>query len=172
MSSSGPESEFEEYSDGGELDGFIDYSDEENQQENPQQVELQLNSDGEVEEEEEDRIRALTTTLKPNETQAQKLLKAHISVLVSALGGPDHTSDIQPPPYKLGHDALACLKDIKRWIKAVDEKKNNYEVALACAETGLVPNDLLVILCQWEDKMQKKQAIVNKTTTENHVGMS
>lgn len=166
MSSSGPESEFEEYSDGGELDGFIDYSDEENQQENPQQVELQLNSDGEVEEEEEDRIRALTTTLKPNETQAQKLLKAHISVLVSALGGPDHTSDIQPPPYKLGHDALACLKDIKRWIKAVDEKKNNYEVALACAETGLVPNDLLVILCQWEDKMQKKQAIVNKTTTE------
>ena len=158
-------SDIDNYYEADEFDDFIEYSDNEFEQEKskptPGQIEVE-----EIEEPEEDRIRTLTTTLKPNETQAQKLLKAHISVLVSALGGPDHTSDIQPPPYKLGHDALACLKDIKRWIRAVDEKKNNYEVALACAESGLVTNDLIVIMCQWEDKMQKKETIKNKTTTE------
>lgn len=119
------------------------------------------NKDGDEEEkeddeEEEDKIRTLTTRLKPNETHAQKLLRAHIAILVSALGGVDHTSEIKPPPYKLGHDALACLKDIKRWIRAVDEKQNNYEVALACAECGLIQNDVIVMLCQWEQKWPRK----------------
>ncbi|KAL6451255.1 hypothetical protein SBY92_002594 [Candida maltosa Xu316] len=161
-------SEIESEYESDELDGFIDYEDEETQQQYQQSGnEANPITLGEGDEEpEEDRIRVFTTTLRPNETQAQKLLRAHISVLVTALGGPDHTSDVQPPPYKLGHDALACLKDIKRWIRAVDEKKQNFEVALACAESGLVANDLLVILCQWEDKMQRKETIVNKTTTE------
>lgn len=176
-------SDVENYYDAEEFDDFIDYSDEEvTEIEPPQGVEsiagqsintpTELNNkDGdeeekEDEEEEEDKIRTLTTRLKPNETHAQKLLRAHIAILVSALGGVDHTSEIKPPPYKLGHDALACLKDIKRWIRAVDEKQNNYEVALACAECGLIQNDVIVMLCQWEQKMAKKELIKNKTSME------
>ncbi|KAI5956436.1 TOF1 [Candida jiufengensis] len=177
MSNSDTDSIIEEnYHDLEEFDDFIDYSDEDelkiidekqlkeiNSHNNPVVIQDQ---ESDQEEPEEDKIRKLTTTLKPNETQAQKLLKAHISVLVSALGGIDHASDIKPSPYKLGHDALACLKDIKRWIKAVDEKQNNYEVAIACSESGLVQNDLIIILCQWEYKMQKKQIIKNKMSME------
>ncbi|KAG7663544.1 TOF1 [[Candida] subhashii] len=149
----------DDYSEIEEFDDFIE--DDLNQpppvsnQSEPEETEIEI-----------DRIRTLTTTLKPHESQAQKLLKAHIAVLVSALGGPDHTSSQSPPPYKLGHDALACLKDIKRWIKAVDERRNNYEVALACAESGLVANDILVILCQWDKQMSNKENIKNKTTME------
>ncbi|KAK6462620.1 topoisomerase 1-associated factor 1 [Scheffersomyces coipomensis] len=113
-----------------------------------------------------DRITQMTAQLKPNETQSQKLLKAHIAVLVSALGGIDHTSSIKPAPYKLGHDALACLKDLRRWIKSIDETNNSYDVALACAESGLVINDLIVILCQWERQNQSKEPIKNARTTE------
>lgn len=94
-----------------------------------------------------DRIALLTTALNAKETTESKLLKAHIAVLASALGGPDHTADA--PVYKLGHDALACVKDLKRWIRSVDGK-NTYDVALACAACGLVQNDLTVILCQWD----------------------
>ncbi|KAI5964307.1 TOF1 [Candida pseudojiufengensis] len=161
-----------------EFEDFIEFSDEErpividekqlseiNSHKNNPTV-INVDDEEEEEEPEEDKIRTLTTTLKPNETQAQKLLKAHISVLISALGGIDYASDIKPSPYKLGHDALACLKDIKRWIKAVDEKQNNYEVALACAECGLIQNDLIIILSQWESKMQKKRPIKNKMSME------
>ncbi|CAH2352910.1 topoisomerase 1-associated factor 1 [[Candida] railenensis] len=111
-----------------------------------------------------DRIVDMTNQLRPNESQTQKVLKAHISVLVSALGGPDYTSNQVPVPYKLGHDALACLKDIKRWIKAVDERTNTYDVALACADSGLLINDLIVILCQWESQQAKK----NKPSQPQH----
>ena len=111
-----------------------------------------------------DRIVDMTNQLRPNENQTQKVLKAHISVLVSALGGPDYTSNQTPVPYKLGHDALACLKDIKRWIKAVDERTNTYDVALACADSGLLINDLIVILCQWELQQAKK----NKPNQPQH----
>lgn len=123
---------------------------------------------GDVVEEEtaRDRIRELTTELQPHETATQRLLKAHISVLVTALGGPDHTKTASGEPlYKLGHDALACLKDIKRWIKSVDELGHKYDVALACAECGLVENDLTVMLCQW-DSNQKHQTSASKRTTE------
>lgn len=113
-----------------------------------------------------DRLLEMTTALKPNETKTQQLLRAHISILVSVLGGVDHTSPIVPAPYKLGLDALACLKDIKRWIKSVDEKKNEFEVALACADSGLVTNDLIVILCQWEQRCKNKEVIKNARTTE------
>lgn len=95
-----------------------------------------------------DRISELDRSGHPSASQSSRLLKAHISVLVSALGGPDHTSSDNN--YKLGHDALACLKDIKRWLRAVDERNGSYDVAMACAECGLVQNDLIVILCQWD----------------------
>ena len=115
-----------------------------------------------------DRIRQLTTELKPNETYTQKVLKGHISVLVSALGGPDHTSTPvnNIHHYKLGHDALACLKDIKRWLKSVDERNNTFDVALACADCGLVVNDLIVMLCQWDTQSTKKGTIKNVRTME------
>ena len=81
-------------------------------------------------------------------TATARLLRAHVSVLVSALGGPDHAAET--PVYKLGHDALACLKDLKRWLRAVDEKNGSFDVALACADCDLVKNDLTVILCQFD----------------------
>lgn len=109
-----------------------------------------------------DRIRQLTETANPNQDHTQKILKAHISVLVSALGGPDYTNNNQ---YKLGHDALACLKDIKRWIKSVDENNRSFDVALACADSGLVINDLIVILCQWDSQSSRK-TVKNARTME------
>lgn len=157
MSRSGSEEEMLSSDEGvGELGDFI-VSDEEQSHEAPQDKDAEVQND---------RLLQMTSTLKPNESQTQKLLRAHISVLVSALGGPDHTSPISPPPYKLGQDALACLKDIKRWIKSVDEKKNNFDVALACADSGLVVNDLLVILCQWDSQLNSKKPMKNARTME------
>lgn len=144
------EEKYDSESQGSDLDGFIVSEKEESE---------------ESEEEYNDRIRDLTSTLKPNETLSQKVLKAHISVLVSALGGPDHASSVSPPPYKLGHDALACLKDIKRWVKSVDERSKCFDVALACFDSGLVVNDLLVILCQW-DKSSSKSLLRNEKMIE------
>ncbi|GEQ69059.1 hypothetical protein JCM33374_g2730 [Metschnikowia sp. JCM 33374] len=95
-----------------------------------------------------DRLRDLGSTFSGNVPETSRLLRAHISILVSALGGPDHASENHV--YKLGHDALACLKDLKRWLRAVDEKNGTFDVALACAECDLVKNDLTVILCQWD----------------------
>lgn len=109
----------------------------------------------ELPEPENDRLRDLNMALRGNESYTQKVLKAHILVLVSALGGPDHGAGVSPPPYKLGHDALACLKDLKKWIKSVDERNRGHDVALACFESGLVVNDLLVILCQWDTDCKK-----------------
>lgn len=157
MSRSGSEEELlSSDEDMGELEDFI-VSDEEQNHDAPQDEDASV---------QHDRLLQMTSTLKPNESQTQKLLRAHISVLVSALGGPDHTSPVSPPPYKLGQDALACLKDIKRWIKSVDEKKNNYDVALACADSGLVVNDLLVILCQWDSQQNSKKPMKNARTME------
>ncbi|CAH6719158.1 topoisomerase 1-associated factor 1 [[Candida] jaroonii] len=121
------------------------------------------------EDEKPDRLKEFSTALKPNETARSKILKAHISVLVSALGGPDHTSNNNPPPYKLGHDALACLKDLKRWIRSVDDTNQTFDVAIACGETGVVMNDLVVILCQWDNQLAGKSnlpPIRNKKTME------
>lgn len=108
-----------------------------------------------------DRLETLTSTLQTNETQTSRILKAHIAILVSALGGPDHTSQIGL--YKLGHDALACLKDLKRWIKSVDERNSSSDVALACADCGLLQNDLTVILCQWD---KPPVGVVRSRTTD------
>lgn len=75
-------------------------------------------------------------------------LKAHITNLVSALGGPDVTLDERP--YKLGDDALACLRDLKKWLRVFDEKQGLLDVARAISETSLVTFDLLEILTQWD----------------------
>lgn len=133
-------SDSNEYRDDHELEDFI-VSDEEipNAEIEPQQDDEPPHID---------RMGNLTSTLRVNETFTSKVLRAHISVLVSALGGPDHTS--ADGFYKLGHDALACLKDLKRWIRSVDDRNGLADVALACAECGLVTNDLTVILCQWD----------------------
>lgn len=64
----------------------------------------------------------------------------------------------------LGDDALACLKDLKRWLKLHDEKANRLDVARCLAEANLVKGDLLEILVAWpeaatEDKIKSKIAL-------------
>jgi replication fork protection complex subunit Tof1/Swi1 len=66
----------------------------------------------------------------------------------------------------LGDDALACLKDIKRWLKLYDEKANRLDVARCLAEANLVQGDLLEILAVWpeeatEDRVRSKIALAS-----------
>lgn len=49
----------------------------------------------------------------------------------------------------LGDDALACLRDIKRWLKLYDEKSNRMDVARCLGEANIVNGDLLPILALW-----------------------
>jgi replication fork protection complex subunit Tof1/Swi1 len=49
----------------------------------------------------------------------------------------------------LGDDALACLRDIKRWLKLYDEKFNRMDVARCLGEANLVNGDLIQILSLW-----------------------
>lgn len=61
----------------------------------------------------------------------------------------------------MGDDALACLKDIKRWLKLYDQKTNRLDVARCLAEANLVNGDLLAILAEWpeeatEDRIKSK----------------
>ena len=57
----------------------------------------------------------------------------------------------------LGDDALACLRDLKRWLKSYDEKLNRLDVARCLAEAKLVTGDLLPILASWpEDRSNDK----------------
>ncbi|CAR28996.1 hypothetical protein ZYGR_0W00240 [Zygosaccharomyces rouxii] len=80
------------------------------------------------------------------------VLKARIALLATAIGGPDYTSNLDPPPYKLGDDCLACLKDLKRWFRLVDENQNRWDVAIAAAEYRILQDDLIPILIDWENK--------------------
>lgn len=50
--------------------------------------------------------------------------------------------------YVLGDDALACLKDILRWIRLHDDRLKRYDVQRCIAESNLVEGDLLEILAQ------------------------
>ena len=61
---------------------------------------------------------------------------------------------------------MACLKDIKRWLKLYDEKVNRLDVARCLAEANLVNGDLLGILSAWpedalEDKLKSKIALAS-----------
>ncbi|EDO19100.1 hypothetical protein Kpol_2000p68 [Vanderwaltozyma polyspora DSM 70294] len=82
----------------------------------------------------------------------QTILRARIALLSTAIGGPDYNSKLVPPPYKLGDDCLACLKDLKRWFKLVDDQQNRWDVAMATAEYKILVDDLLPILIDWENK--------------------
>jgi replication fork protection complex subunit Tof1/Swi1 len=79
-------------------------------------------------------------------------IKAHITNLVAALGGNDQSDPHQP--YKLGDDGLACLRDLKRWLKGYDERLDRWDVARAISETSLVTVDLVEILTEWEINSQ------------------
>lgn len=57
----------------------------------------------------------------------------------------------------LGDDALACLRDIKRWLKLYDEKNNRMDVARCLGESNLVNGDLLPILSVWWASGQKSK---------------
>lgn len=64
----------------------------------------------------------------------------------------------------LGDEALACLKDIKKWLRLYDEKTNRMDVARCLAEANLVKGDLLEILAAWpedatENRFQSKIAL-------------
>lgn len=51
----------------------------------------------------------------------------------------------------LGDDALACLRDLKKWLKLYDDKANRLDVARCLAESNLVGGDLLQILAGWPE---------------------
>ncbi|EDN11271.1 predicted protein [Histoplasma mississippiense (nom. inval.)] len=53
-------------------------------------------------------------------------VRAYVYNLVSALGG---SGSSNTGKYVLGDDALACLRDIKKWLKFYDEKANRMDVA-------------------------------------------
>ena len=64
--------------------------------------------------------------------------------------------------YVLGDDALACLKDIKRWLKLYDEKANRLDVARCLAEANLVNGDLLEILATWPEDATAERKMISK----------
>ncbi|KAG5995211.1 Topoisomerase 1-associated factor 1 [Claviceps lovelessii] len=81
-------------------------------------------------------------------------VRAHITSLVSALGGISTDDDGQ---YQLGDDALEVLRDLKRWIRFYDEKTNRMDVARCIHDANLVEGDLLPILKTWpENAMDNK----------------
>jgi replication fork protection complex subunit Tof1/Swi1 len=51
----------------------------------------------------------------------------------------------------LGDDALACLRDIKKWLRLYDDKTNRLDVARCLGESNLVNGDLLPILAHWRE---------------------
>ncbi|OAX85602.1 hypothetical protein ACJ72_00016 [Emergomyces africanus] len=78
-------------------------------------------------------------------------VRAYVYSLITALGG---SGSSDTGKYALGDDALACLRDIKRWLKFYDEKANRMDVARCLAEANLVNRDLIPILALWGDDVQ------------------
>lgn len=73
-------------------------------------------------------------------------LRAHISSLVSAIGGSANGE------YALGDEALACLRDVKQWLRGYDERLRRLDVARCLAEADIISNDLIEILLLWKDE--------------------
>ncbi|KAL8835552.1 MAG: hypothetical protein Q9170_003285 [Blastenia crenularia] len=99
--------------------------------------------------------------LEENHSPIDPEVRAYVYSLVSALGG---TGTDEDGCYVLGDDALACLKDLKKWLKLYDEKANRLDVARCLAEANLVEGDLLEILAAWpedatEDRVKSKIAL-------------
>ena len=67
---------------------------------------------------------------------------------LAQLGGSSTDDDGR---YILGDDALAVLRDLKRWLKLYDEKHNRLDVARCLAEAKLVGGDLIPILASWPE---------------------
>ena len=57
----------------------------------------------------------------------------------------------------LGDDALACLRDIKKWLKLYDEKLNRLDVSRCLGEANLVNGDLIPILTLWYEHGQNSK---------------
>ncbi|KAL1999041.1 hypothetical protein VTN02DRAFT_5156 [Thermoascus thermophilus] len=81
-------------------------------------------------------------------------VRAYVYSLVTALGG---FNGEDAGRYVLGDDALACLRDIKRWLKFYDEKSNRMDVARCLGEANLVNGDLLPILSLWWESGQNSK---------------
>ncbi|KAJ5895404.1 hypothetical protein N7495_007095 [Penicillium taxi] len=81
-------------------------------------------------------------------------VRGYVYSLVTALGG---FNGEDADKYVLGDDALACLRDIKRWLKLYDEKNNRMDVARCLGEANLVNGDLLPILTVWWTSGQKSK---------------
>ncbi|TKX26420.1 hypothetical protein C1H76_1382 [Elsinoe australis] len=75
-------------------------------------------------------------------------VRAYVYSLVSAIGGASAADDGR---YVLGDDALACLKDLRRWLKLYDTKLDRFDVKRVLSEANLVKGDLLEILGQWKE---------------------
>lgn len=75
-------------------------------------------------------------------------IQERISNLVSAVGGFDPLTK----EYKLGDEALACLRDIRKWIQLYDVKYDTLEVSVAIANSTLVTADLVEIINLWNLK--------------------
>ena len=88
----------------------------------------------------------------------------NIYVLSDSKGQLGGTGADEDGRYVLGDDALACLKDLKRWLKLHDEKANRLDVARCLAESNIVGGDLLPILAAWpeqagDDRIRGKVAL-------------
>ncbi|KAJ5734247.1 hypothetical protein N7493_003033 [Penicillium malachiteum] len=81
-------------------------------------------------------------------------VRSYVYSLVTALGG---FNGEDADRYVLGDDALACLRDIKRWLKLYDEKNNRMDVARCLGEANLVNGDLFPILSVWWTSGQKNK---------------
>ncbi|CAG7949048.1 unnamed protein product [Penicillium salamii] len=81
-------------------------------------------------------------------------VRNYVYGLVTALGG---FNGEDADRYVLGDDSLACLRDIKRWLKLYDEKNNRMDVARCLGEANVVSGDLLPILTLWWGTGQKSK---------------
>ncbi|PKX99931.1 DNA topoisomerase I-interacting protein [Aspergillus campestris IBT 28561] len=81
-------------------------------------------------------------------------VRAHVYSLVTALGG---FNGEDADKYVLGDDALACLRDIKRWLRLYDQKNNRMDVARCLGEANVVNGDLLPILAAWSENERKSK---------------
>ncbi|KAK5075075.1 Topoisomerase 1-associated factor 1 [Lithohypha guttulata] len=82
-------------------------------------------------------------------------VRAYVYSLVNALGG---TGSDETGRYVLGDDAIAVLRDLKRWLKLYDEKTNRLDVARCMAEANLVRGDLLPILSLWKENGKNEKS--------------
>lgn len=52
---------------------------------------------------------------------------------------------------------MACLRDIRRWLRLYDEKYNRMDVARCLGEANLVNGDLIPIISLWWNGNQQSK---------------